>query len=112
VAAGRGEVWLTELDPVRGHEQAGRRPCVVLSVDAFNRGPAGLLIVAPLTTTARRVAAHVEVDPPEGGLDRPSFIMCEAVRSISTERLMRRLGAINTSTIEVVEHRLRVLLGL
>lgn len=85
---------------------------MVLSVDAFNRGPARLVIIAPLTTTARRVASHVALSPPEGGLDRPSFIMCEAVRSISTERLGRRLGMVNPDTIEAVEDRLRVLLGL
>lgn len=84
----------------------------MLSVDAFNRGPAGLVIIAPLTTTARRVASHVAIIPPEGGLDRPSFIMCEAVRSISTDRLVHRLGGVNLPIIEAVEDRLRVLLGL
>lgn len=85
---------------------------MVLSVDAFNRGLAGLVIVAPLTATARRVASHVPLTPPEGGLDRSSFIMCETVRSISTERLVRRLGVLNPPTIEAVDDRLRVLLGL
>ncbi len=85
---------------------------MVLSVDAFNRGPAGLIIIAPLTTTPRRVASHVPITPPEGGLDRPSFIMCEAIRSISTQRLAQRVGVVHPRTVEAVDDRLRVLLGL
>jgi len=42
---GRGEVWLADLDPTRGHEQAGRRPVLVVSDDIFNRGPADLVII-------------------------------------------------------------------
>ncbi len=41
-APGRGEVWLADLNPTRGHEQAGRRPVLVVSEDLFNRGPAGV----------------------------------------------------------------------
>ena len=47
----RGEVWLADLNPVRGHEQAGRRPVLVVSEDLFNQGPAGLAVVLPLTST-------------------------------------------------------------
>lgn len=40
--AARGEVWTVSLDPVRGHEQAGTRPALIVSVGSFNQGPAGL----------------------------------------------------------------------
>jgi mRNA-degrading endonuclease toxin of MazEF toxin-antitoxin module len=46
-------VWLVELDPVEGHEQAGRRPALVLSVDAFNASPAELVTVLPITSKVR-----------------------------------------------------------
>src|SRR3990170_1190644 len=49
VAPGRGEVWMTDLSPVRGHEQAGRRPALIVSDTVFNQGPAGLVIVLPIT---------------------------------------------------------------
>ena len=51
----RGEVWDMNLDPVIGHEQAGARPALVVSVDLFNEGPAELIVVAPITRTARKV---------------------------------------------------------
>ena len=108
----RGEVWLVDLDPARGHEQAGMRPGLVVSVDLFNRGPAELVVVVPLTTRAKGIPWHVPVEPPEGGLEQKSFIKCEDVRSVAKERLTRRLGMVSAETLAAVEDRLRILLGL
>lgn len=108
----RGEIWLLDLDPTRGHEQSGRRPCAVISVDPFNHGPAGLVIIVPITTRLRAIASYVEVNPPEGGLTARSFIKCEEIRSASKERFVERSGAISASTLTRVEDRLRILLGL
>ena len=85
----RGEIWLVDLNPVCGHEQAGRRPALVVSVDGFNHGPAGLVIVIPITTKDKGIPLHVGVFPPEGGLNEQSFIKCEDVRSVAKERLVR-----------------------
>ena len=60
-----GEVWLVDLSPTRGHEQAGRRPCLVISVNLFNQGPAGLAVVLPITTQEKGIPFHVEVIPPK-----------------------------------------------
>ena len=84
----RGEVWLEDLDPTRGHEQAEVRPVVVVSTDLFNHGPAGLAVIVPMTTASRDILWYVEVNPPEGGIRRRSFIKCEDVRSVATERLI------------------------
>lgn len=108
----RGEVWLADLDPVRGHEQAGRRPCLVISVDLFNQSAAGLTVVLPLTTRFRGIPSHVELNPPEGGVRVRSYIKCEDVRSVSIERLQERWGAVAPATIALVETRIRWLLGL
>jgi len=108
----RGEVWLVDLSPVRGHEPAGRRPGLVISVDPFNHGPAELVVLVPLTTKAKGIPFHVEVRPPEGGLDRVSYIKCEDLRSVSKKRLVQRLGRVSRATLEEVEDRIRILLGL
>jgi mRNA interferase MazF len=108
----RGEIWLIDLDPTRGHEQAGKRPGLVISADTFNAGPAGLVIILPLTTQHKGVRSHVPVEPPEGGLRQPSFIKSEDVRSVSLERLSKRLGRVGPATMEAVEFRLRVLMDL
>lgn len=49
----RGEIWLVDLNLVKGHEQAGVRPALIVSVDPFNQGPAGLVVVLPITTKAK-----------------------------------------------------------
>jgi mRNA interferase MazF len=103
---------MIDLDPTRGHEQVGRRPALVVSDDAFNAGPAGLVIVLPVTTRAKGVRSHVTVKPPEGGLRRLCFIKCEDVRSASIERFGRRLGSVLPATMEAVSLRLRILLDL
>jgi mRNA interferase MazF len=109
----RGEVWLVNLDPTVGREQAGERPVVIVSTDRFNRGPAGLVIVVPMTTRDRQLLLHVSVDPPEGGVQRRSFVKCEDVRSISKDRLSAtRWGALSHRTMAEVEDRLRILLDL
>ena len=112
VAPGRGEVWLADLNPVRGHEQAGRRPALIVSDDLFNRGPAGLVIVLPITSTVRRIPSHVEVVPPEGGLKVRSAVLCDGVRSISTDRLHTRWGQVSPRTMVAVENALRFLIRL
>ncbi len=111
-APARAEIWYANLDPVRGHEQAGNRPALVVSADLFNAGPAGLVVIVPLTTRDRGIPLHVPVQPPEGGLRDRSFVKCEDVRSVDVRRLARRLGIVSPETVGQVEDRLRTLLDL
>jgi mRNA interferase MazF len=108
----RGEVWLADLDPTLGHEQAGKRPVLVISEDLFNRGPADLVIVLPITSRLRPIPSHVPLAPPEGGLRVPSAVLCDAVRSIAKQRLLQRWGSLAPPTLASIEDRLRILMGL
>ncbi len=108
----RGDVWTMNLDPTVGHEQAETRPAVVVSDNIFNDGPAGLVIVIPITSQQKRIRTHVEVCAPEGGLKLTSYIKCEDVRSVSKKRLIQRLGVLSTDTLSQAEDRLRILMGL
>jgi mRNA interferase MazF len=108
----RGEVWDVRLGQARGHEQAGSRPALVVSTDAFNHGPAGLVVVLPLTTRRKGIPLHVVIEPPEGGVRKESFVKPEDIRAISVERLGKRRGAVSPATLAAVEDRLRVLLEL
>lgn len=108
----RGEVWNIDLNPVRGREQAGRRPCLIVSVDLFNQGPAELVVILPITSKRKNIPLHVELQPPEGGLKVISHIKCEDIRSASRDRLSERIGNISSETMTLVEDRLRILLDL
>ena len=108
----RGDVWVADLNPTRGREQAGRRPVLVVSDDALNRGPADLVIVLPITSTLRPIPSHVRLQPPEGGLKNPSAVLCEAVRSIAKQRLVTRWGTVPAAKMATIEDVLRILMRL
>lgn len=112
VKPSRGEVWLVNLNPTKGHEQSGRRPALVLSVDSFNHGPAGLVVVVPLTTRDKGIRSHVRVEPPEGGCTKTSFIKTEEVRCILTERLLKLKGTVDSKILMEVGYSVCVLLDL
>ena len=109
----RGEVWFVDLNPTRDHEQGGRRPALIVSVDAFNRGKAGLVFIVPLTTRFRGLPTHVEVHASAGGVREQSWARCEDLRSISVERLVGGpLGVVPVEVLGAVGERLRLLLQL
>lgn len=109
----RGEVWLADPRPTRGHQQTGNRPVLIVSADPFNQSPAGLVIAVPLTTTRRGLPTHIEVRPPDGGLRDTSFAMCEQLRALSADRLASRpFGAVSPPVLRAVEDRLQLLLAL
>ena len=108
----RGEVWSADLDPTFGHEQGGRRPVLVVSVDGFNAGRSGLVVVLPITSRVRNLPLHVRINPPEAGLRLPSAILCDSVRSIDQRRLIDCWGSVDSTTMTLVDNALRSLLGL
>jgi mRNA interferase MazF len=112
VSPARGEIWEVDLNPTVGREQAGRRPALIVSDNALNSSPRGLVIVIPVTGTARGLPTHVPVGPPEGGLTKPSVIMTEQVRSVSKDRFGRRYGVVTQATMGQIDQILRIVLGL
>ncbi|MBI1869759.1 MAG: type II toxin-antitoxin system PemK/MazF family toxin [Chlamydiae bacterium] len=108
----RGEIWFVDLNPTRGHEQSGIRPCLIVSVNPFNRGPAGLVIALPISSKEKGIPLHVPITPPEGGLKKRSFVKCEDMRSISKDRLVKCTGSVSSKTLSAIQDRLQILLGL
>ena len=108
----RGEIWMVDLSPTRGREQAGIRPAMILSADLFNRGPADLVVLLPITSRAKGIPFHVHLGPPEGGVKTDSFIKCEDIRCVSKRRLTRYWGRVSAGTMKAVEDRIVVLLNL
>jgi len=71
--AQRGDVWLVNWNPARGSEQAGKRPALIIQNDVGNEY-ASTTIVAALSTTIRSYPMNVLLEPPEGGLTKPSIV--------------------------------------
>lgn len=107
-----GDIWDIEFDPVRGHEQGGRRPALIISGDRFNRARNGLCIVVPITRTNRGIRAQLPIEPPEGGLTSSSVIMCDQVRALSDTRLRKRRGVVGNATLEYVQRTVGLFIDL
>lgn len=74
----QGDLVALDFDPQAGHEEKGRRPALVISKDAFNKGT-GMAICCPITNTDRRVPFHVSI---AGRTSLTGFVMCEQVKSL------------------------------
>jgi mRNA interferase MazF len=113
-APARGDVWLIDLkEPPRGREEGGKnRPALILSADRFNQGPAELVIAIPMSAQAKGIASHIEINPPDGGVQRRCFVKCETIRSMTKDRLIHRIGQVNERTLERVEDMVKILLSL
>ena len=110
--ARRGEVRLVDFAEPVGREQAGVRPSVVVSADALNEGPSGMLMVVPVTSARRDLPSHIEIDKPDSGLDQVSCAKFKDLKSISEHRLVHRLGFIDLTATRAIERVLRYLLDL
>src|SRR5580700_9756581 len=102
----RGEIYFVNLNPARGREQAGRRPVLVLSVNAINRLP---LVVTVIVGTkgenvTRDYPTNVRVSPLESGLPMETVFLCFQIRSLDPSRLADRpVGKISGTVLEKVE---------
>lgn len=106
----RGEIWRFDPDPTRGREQAKRRPCVIISSNKLNSGPADLLIILPITSTNRGIPSHISTHAK--GLNNESFIMCEQIRSVSKERMLDHIGIVEDKVLKEIEYWLSYFLEL
>jgi mRNA interferase MazF len=107
----RGEVWLVNWNPARGSEQAGRRPALVIQNDIGNE-KAPTTIVAAISGSLRIYPMNVKVNPPEGGLDRPSIIKTSQILTVAKERLEKRLGLLNQDRMDDVDRAIKLSLAL
>ena len=101
----RGEIRWADLNPVRGREQAGQRPILVLSHDVFNQR-SGTVIAVALTSQEPRAGFPLTLESKATGLTKRSWIKISQIRTLSVDRIGRRLA--HASEEEVA----RVLLGL
>ncbi len=106
----QGQIWSVVLDPTVANEQAGTRPCLVVSADRFNSLPIRQSIIVPLTTRDRGLPHHVPVVD-DGGLNRKSWAMCEAVRTVSIQRFGRTISNASQETRDAVIRQIVMWLG-
>jgi mRNA interferase MazF len=97
----RGEIYWADLDPVRGREQAGLRPVLILSNDLFNRR-SGTVIAVAITSQSPVVGFPLTAELPPKCLLRPSWVKISQIRTISVERIGRRMGELSPEDLEQI----------
>ena len=110
----RGELHWVRLDPIEGSEQAGTRPCVIVSRDVINQH-SPVVVICPLTSAApltRLYPSDVLVQAPEGGLRVDSLVLTLQVRAVAKSRLQQRLGKLEPDTMTQVDQALKITLDL
>ena len=108
----RGDLYFADLDPVIGSEQGGKRPVLIIQNDLGNRF-SHTVIALPLTSRLGKapLPTHVPLIPPQGGVRRPSIILCEQVRTLEKSRLFAYLGSLTPAKMAVVERALAAAVG-
>lgn len=102
-------VW-ADLDPVRGREQSGRRPVVVLSEDVFNER-SGTVIAVAVTSQQPSAGFPLTLEIQSVRLQKQSWVKVSQIRTLSTDRLGSRLGRLSHEEVEQVIAGLNEILG-
>ena len=106
----QGEIWQVYFDPVKGNEQAGNRPAVIVSGNTLNKH-LGIVIVCPLTTVLHYFEGNPILKPNTcNGLSKASEIIVFHIRSLSKERFKKRVGIISKDEMFQIKETLNDIL--
>lgn len=110
----QGEIWLIDLDPTKGAEIQKKRPAIIVNDDRLGKLP--LKVIVPITDWKDRYVIApwmVKIEPDiSNGLSKISAIDCFQIRSVSQERLLMKLGKIDTDTLNEIKEAVSKVLDL
>ncbi len=105
----RGEIRWADLNPVRGNEQEGKRPVLIISHDVFNER-SGTVIAVALTSQHQRAGFPLTLELQSKGLSKKSWAKMSQIRTLAIERIGARLGrATPEEMAKVVEGVLEII---
>jgi mRNA interferase MazF len=106
----RGDIIWANLDPTIGHEQSGSRPVLVLSQDVFNN-LSGTVIAIVLTSQQPKASFPLSYELSDQGLPKKSWVKISQIRTLSTERLGRKIGKATVEELETIIEGLNEIAG-
>ena len=115
MAIQRGEIYFVNLNPVKGREQAGHRPVLVLSIDAINRLPLVITVVVGTKgeNISRNYQTNIRVSVDESGLPMETVFLCFQVRSLDAKRFPNKpAGKVSGEILQKIEDAVRYCLDL
>ncbi len=111
----RGQIYFVNLNPVQGREQSGKRPVLILSIDAINSLPLVVTVIVGSKSENIRQnhPTNVRVTPEESGLPLETVFLCFQIRSLDPKRFLTEpVGQLSTDKMLEVETAVRYCLGL
>jgi mRNA interferase MazF len=106
----RGDIYWADLTPTRGHEQDGLRPVLILSHDVFNQH-SGTVIGVALTSRQPQVGFPLSLEIHSTKLPKQSWVKIGQIRTLSTERLGKKLGHVSSVELDRVVEGLMEIVG-
>lgn len=106
----RGDIYWADLDPTKGHEQTGRRPVMVLSDDVFNRNSSTVIAMA-LTSQPQRAGFPLTLELSDVTLPKKSWVKISQIRTLSVERLSRKMGRAKPEEVRRAVSGLNLIIG-
>jgi mRNA interferase MazF len=106
----RGEIRWADLNPLRGHEQSGNRPVLILSHDIFN-ARSGTVIAVALTSQPQKAGFPLTLELKVPARRKPAWAKISQIRTLSVERIGKRLGRIAPLDVAKVIEGLNEILG-
>ena len=106
----RGEVRWAELNPTRGHEQAGHRPVLILSHDIFNKR-SGTVIAMALTSQPQKARFPLTCSLDQNQLKKSSWVKISQIRTLSVERIGKKIGAVEPEQLAEIVDGLNQIIG-
>ena len=106
----RGEIRWADLNPVRGREQAGLRPVLILSHDVFNER-SGTVIAVALTSQEPHAGFPLTMECKARGLPKRSWVKISQIRTLSVERIGRRIAQASVEEVAKVKEGLDEIMG-
>lgn len=106
----RGEIRWADLSPVRGREQAGSRPVLVLSHDVFN-DRSGTVIAVALSSQEQRAGFPLTLELNGQRLPKRSWVKISQIRTLSVERIGKRIGRATPEDVSKVVEGLNEIIG-
>ncbi|NJN97188.1 MAG: type II toxin-antitoxin system PemK/MazF family toxin [Anaerolineales bacterium] len=106
----RGDVIWADLNPVRGHEQAGLRPVLVISHDVFNQR-SGTVIALALTSQEPAAGFPLTFELATIQLPKRSWVKISQIRTLSIERLGQKLGSVALEELDQIIDGLNEIVG-
>jgi mRNA interferase MazF len=107
-------VYAALLDPIKGSEQAGTRPVIVVSRDAINRN-SSVVVCVPCTDAencSKIYPSQALLKKGIAGLALDSVVLCEQIRAISVQRLGKHIGKVDRETMRGIDERIKIALNL